>query len=337
MIEANFGIPKDQRQDPNHPEYQYLDLLDEIMTEGKDKGSLSSGERLRYVLGRTYHYDLSQGFPLLTTKDVFWKGVRVELEWFLKGDTNIRFLVQNGVHIWDGDAYKVYKRKMDKGGEPKLNIEDFAAKVSEDEEFAMAHGNLGPIYGAQWHRWKRPDGKEIDQLEWITDKLKAEPHRKHLVFSAWNPANIYEMAPSEADEMALVPCHMISQVDVSEEGELSLMMTQRSCDMFLGVPFNIASYALFTHILAEVAGLKPGTFVHTLNNTHVYHSHFDAVKEQLQRQPLPFPTLQLQKPLSRVEDFKWQDAKVLGYKHHNKISADLITVGGTSGRIKRRS
>lgn len=320
-----------------HPEYQYLDLLHEIIENGEDKGSLSSGERLRYVLGVTHHYDLSQGFPLLTTKDVFWKGVRVELEWFLKGDTNIKFLVDNGVHIWDGDCYKIYERKMKRNEVIALSREDFIARIEQDEEFAALYGNLGPVYGAQWRNWVRPDGKRVDQLEWNVDKLRNEPYRKHLVFSAWNPANIYEMAPSEDEEMALVPCHMICQIDVSEDGKLSLMMTQRSCDMFLGVPFNIASYALLTHIFAEIGGFKPGKFIHTLNNAHIYHEHFDAVREQLKREPRPFPTLKFTRKITNINDFHWQDARIVNYQHHEKIPARLITVGGTSGRVERRT
>nr|AIA18691.1 Thymidylate synthase [uncultured bacterium] len=322
-----------------HPEYQYLDLLGEIKDKGRDKGSLSSGQAIRYVLGRTHHYDLqTEGFPLLTTKDVFWKGVRVELEWFLKGDTHIKFLVDNNVTIWNGDVFeKKYQPAVKKGLTPNLDRKDFDAKLKEDEEFLMRWGDAGPIYGHQWRRWKRPDGVEVDQLEWIVEKLRKEPHRKHLVFTAWNPANIYEMAASEEDEMALVPCHMISQVDVSSDGELSLMMTQRSCDMFLGVPFNIASYALFTHLLAESAGLKPGTFVHTLNNTHLYHKHFAAADLQRTRTPYPFPKLEFRRKVSEPWDFKWQDAKVVDYKHHPKIEEELITVGGKSGRIARRS
>lgn len=327
----------DNRLNPNHPEYQYLDMMHEIIDKGKDKGSLSSGERLRYLLVRPNYYDLKQGFPLLTTKDVFWKGVRVELDWFLKGDTNIKFLVNNGVNIWNGDAYKVYKRKMAKGGVPNLNIDDYVQKVKEDEEFAIRFGDLGPIYGRQWRKWLRPDGKEVDQLDWIVDKLRNEPQRKHLVFSAWNPSNIYEMAPSEDDEMALVPCHMITQVDVSEENELSVMMTQRSCDTFLGVPFNIASYALLTHLLARASGLKPDQTIITFNNVHVYHKHFDAAREQLKRTPYPFPELELSEKVSGINDFSWQDAKLKGYQHHPKINAELVVVGGTSGRIARRS
>lgn len=321
-----------------HPEYQYLDLLGEIIETGRDKGSLTANERLRYVNGRTHRYDLSEGFPLLTTKDVFWKGVRVELQWLLSGDTNVRFLVKNGVHIWDGDAFKHgYQKAMEAGEETKLSKEDFGQKLAEDDDFCERWGDLGPVYGKQWRRWLRPDGKEIDQLDWLIDKLKYEPQRKHLVFSAWNVANVYEMAPSPEEEMALVPCHMMSQLDVSEDGVLDLMMVQRSCDMFLGVPFNIASYALFTHLFAELSGLKVGEFIHEMHNTHVYHKHFEATKLQRTREPYPFPKLEFTKVPKNFDDFKWTDVKVVDYDHHPRIQAELITVGGTSGRIKRRT
>lgn len=315
-----------------HPEYNYLNLLDDIMTRGKDKGSLSSGERLRYLLGVTQHYPLQEGFPLLTTKDVFWKGVKHELLWFLKGDTNIKYLVDNGVHIWDGDAYKKYKSTIEAGKAPNLDKNDYIQRIKEDEEFARQFGGLGPVYGAQWRRWRAPEDRVIDQVGWITEKLRKEPFRKHIILTAWNPGDIYEMSTSEEEEMALPPCHMISQFDVSEEGELSLMLTQRSCDTFLGVPFNIASYALLTEMFAQVAGLKPGEFIHTYNNVHIYHKHFDAVRLQLTRQPYPLPQLKLNPNITEIDKFQYEDIEIVGYKHHPKIPAELITVGG---RVKR--
>lgn len=331
MVERKASIAPLNVKD-RHPEYQYLDLLREIKDHGEDKPSASSGERLRYVLGRTHHYDLSEGFPLLTTKDVFWKGVKHELLWFLKGDTNIKYLVDNGVHIWDGDAYKKYKKSIEADKAPNLSKDDYIQRITEDEEFAMQWGELGPVYGSQWRKWKTPDGREVDQIDWIMDKLTHEPYRKHLVFTAWNPSYIYEMAPSEEEEMALPPCHMISQIDVSESGELSLMMTQRSCDTFLGVPFNIASYSLLTEMFAHVAGLKPGWFIHTLNNVHIYHKHFAAVDEQLAREPYQFPKLVLDPNIGDIDKFTYDGIKVVGYKHHPAIKAELITVGG---RIKK--
>jgi|SRR3989344_69293 len=325
-------------KEQKHPEYQYLDLMGEIMETGRDKGSLTSGERVRYVNSRTHRYDLNEGFPLLTTKDVFWKGVRVELQWLLSGETNLRFMVKNGVHIWDADCYKYgYSKAMKEGTVPNLSKEDFGQKLAEDDDFCTQWGELGPVYGKQWRAWERPHAKPVDQLDLALEKLIKEPERKHNVFTAWNPANIYENAPSHEEEMALAPCHMLSQLDVSEDGVLDLIMVQRSCDMFLGVPFNIASYALMTHLFAEFSDLRVGEFIHEMHNTHVYHKHFEAAKLQRTREPFPFPKLEFTRIPKDFDDFKWTDAKVVDYKHHPAIKAEMVTVGGMSGRIKRRT
>lgn len=329
-------MERQARSNPDHPEYQYLDLLTELSgTDAKVKKSQSTGEQLAFKFGVLHKYDLDKGFPLLTTKDVFWKGVKHELIWFLRGDTNIRYLVNNGVGIWNKDAYKRYAKEAKSGKEPNLDLKDFISKVKEDEDFGQKWGELGPVYGSQWRRWKTSDGRKVDQLKWVVDKLRdpRERYRKHLVFTAWNPEYIYENAKSEDEEMALPPCHMLAQLDVyknekTNQDELSLSMNQRSCDLFLGVPFNIASYSLLTHMIAQVTGLKAKEFVHYMANAHVYKEHDQAVKEQITREPRPFPTLVLNPDVKELEDFKYEDIKIENYHPHPAIAAKMIAVGG---------
>ena len=257
---------------------QYLELLKDIMENGHDKED-RTGTGTRSVFGRSMRFDLSQGFPLLTTKRMFLKGVISELLWFVKGDTNIEFLHDNGVHIWD--------------------------------EWADENGNLGPIYGAQWRNW---DNFGIYQLKKLVEDIKNTPDSRRLIVSAWNPTQL--------DEMALPPCHMMYQCYV-QDGKLSLMMYQRSGDMFLGVPFNIASYALLTMMLAQVCGLEVGEYIHVLGDAHIYKNHFGQVKEQLSREPYPLPKMVLNPAVREIDGFTLKDFTLEGYQYHPAIKGKV--------------
>lgn len=248
-----------------HPEYQYLDLLKDILKNGVKKPVWGNpGVHIKSVFGRQIRFDLSKGFPLLTTKKVFMRGITHELIWFLRGDSNIKYLVDNGVHIWDEWGYERSKIK-------NLTQEQYIEKIKTDKKFAKKHGDLGPVYGVQWRRWMTQNKKIIDQLGWVIDKLKdpKQRFRKHLVVSAWNPAFIYEMAPSREKSVALPPCHTMFHFNVLGD-RLNLQLYQRSADIFLGVPFNIASYSLLLLMVSQVTGIPPGDFVHTFGDVHFY-------------------------------------------------------------------
>lgn len=309
-----------------HPEYQYLDLLEDIMKNGYEKKEFNSGIAIKSVFGRQIRFDLSQGFPLLTTKKVFLKGIIYELLWFLRGDSNIKYLVDNNIHIWDEWAYKNYKKSMEKGEAVEMDQESFIKKIAEDSNFANQWGDLGPVYGRQWRKWQASDGREIDQLGWAIEKTKKYPDRKHVIVSAWNPEYIYEMA-RPGQSMALPPCHTIFNINVTN-GKLSLLLFQRSADSFLGVPFNIASYSLLTMILAQVCGYQVGEFVHTFGDIHIYGNHYDQVLEQLKREPRPFPTMKINPEIKNIDDFKFEDFTLENYDPHPLIKGDITVVGG---------
>jgi len=313
--------------DKNHSEYQYLNLLQDILDNGTWKISHSTGVKLKSVFGRQMHFDLSKGFPLLTTKKTFLRGIIHELIWFLSGSSNIKYLVNNNVHIWDDWAYKPYKKLMEKNRVKKLTLKQFISKASQDKKFMAKWGELGPVYGVQWRRWPTGDNREIDQLKWVLDKIKDVPQKKHYIVSAWNPAYIYEMAKKRTESMIIAPCHTFYHINISDN-KLSLQLYQRSADMFLGVPFNIASYALLTLMLAHVTGYKPGYFVHTFGDAHIYENHFDQVKEQLKRKPKPFPTMKINPKIKNIDDFKFKDFTIKNYQHHPPIKAKITVVGG---------
>jgi len=312
---------------PQHPEYQYLNLLKDILENGVVKNVHNTNAQIKSVFGRQIRFDLAQGFPLLTTKKVFWRGIVHELLWFLKGDSNIKYLVDNDIHIWDDWAYKPYAKSAERGEVPQLTKDEFAQKVKEDGEFAQKWGELGPVYGRQWRKWTTSDGREIDQIAWVIPKIKSHPDRKHYIVSAWNPEYIYEMAASPDKAMALPPCHTMYQFYIAKE-KLSLQLYQRSADMFLGVPFNIASYALLTHMIAHVTGYEPGEFVHTFGDVHIYSNHFDQVHEQLRREPRPLPVLRLNPEIKNIDEFTFDDITLEGYNPCPPIKGEITVVGG---------
>jgi thymidylate synthase len=259
----------------------YQDLMKKILEEGAPKSD-RTGTGTRSLFGAQLRFDLSEGFPLVTTKKVHLKSIVHELLWFLKGDTNIRYLKENGVSIWD--------------------------------EWADENGNLGPVYGAQWRSWKNADGKAIDQISSVIEQINKNPDSRRLIVSAWNVG--------ELDKMALAPCHAFFQFYVAE-GKLSCQLYQRSADFFLGVPFNIASYALLTMMIAQVCGLKCGDFVHTFGDLHLYSNHIEQAMLQLSREPKPLPTMKINPEVKSIFDFKFEDFVLENYDPHPAIKAPV--------------
>jgi thymidylate synthase len=310
-----------------HPEKQYLDLLQDILDNGQWKISHSTGVKLKSVFGRQIRFDLSKGFPLLTTKKTFWRGIVHELIWFLSGSSSIKYLIDNDVHIWDDWAYKPYKELMDKGKIKNLSLKKFIAKAKANKSFMKKWSDIGPVYGVQWRHWPAEGGRKIDQLKWAIDKIKEKPQKKHYVISAWNAGSIYEMAPTRAKSMVIAPCHTMFHINITGD-RLSLLLYQRSSDMFLGVPFNIASYALLTLILAHITGYKPGHFVHTFGDAHIYENHFNQVKEQLKRTPRKLPTVKINPKVESIDKLKFDDFKLSNYDPYPPIRAKITIVGG---------
>lgn len=309
-----------------HLEYQYLDLLQELIDKGAEQIDAGTGVKTYSLFGRQFRFDLSEEFPLLTTKKVFWKGVVHELYWFLSGQKNIKYLVDNNIHIWDDYPYRIYREKITEGVEPELTKEEFIEKIAKDEIFARMHGNLPYVYGDMWRHWPAKDGREIDQLKWIVETLRKDKSTHSALVNVWNPEYLYEMAkPKEACRFPV--CHNMWQVN-QNNGKLSLQLYQRSCDVFLGIPFNIASYALLTLILAKITGNQPGEFIHTLGDVHYYENHRDAIKEQLKRVPKPFPKIKLDPNINEIDDFKPESVELVGYESYPSIKAELSPTGG---------
>lgn len=284
---------------------QYLDLCRKILDEGVKKEDRTCTGTISYF-GYQMRFDLSEGFPLLTTKRVHLKSIIHELLWFIKGDTNIKYLVDNDVRIWNDWPYAAYEKSEEFQGE---TIEEFALKVKESDEFAEKWGRLGPVYGKQWR-----DFFGVDQLEWLINEIKTNPDSRRLIISAWNPAQI--------SQMALPPCHCFMQFYVVD-GKLSCQLYQRSADVFLGVPFNIASYSLFTMMIAQVCGLKPGTFVHTLGDAHIYNNLLEQVNKQLTREPRELPTMKINPEIKSIYDFKYEDFELENYNPHKGIKGKV--------------
>ena len=280
-----------------------------ILEHGEDRPD-RTGTGTRSVFGYQTHYDLREGFPLLTTKKMYLRPIAEELLWFIKGDTNIKYLVDRNVKIWNEWPYEDFKKSEDFNGE---TLEEFVEKIKNDDDFAKKHGNLGPVYGAQWRNF---NNEGTDQLVKLIDSLKNNPFSRRHIISAWNP--------SQVDEMALPPCHTLMQFYVSSDKKyLSCQLYQRSADTFLGVPFNIASYALLTCMLAQVCGYEPKEFIHTIGDAHIYKDHFDVVKTQIEREPLPLPHLVLNKDIDNLFDFKIEDIKLEGYQSHGPLKGKV--------------
>ncbi|MBP3565415.1 MAG: thymidylate synthase [Alistipes sp.] len=295
---------------------QYHDLLRRITSEGIVKGD-RTGTGTRSVFGHQMRFDLANGFPLLTTKKVFLKGIIHELLWFLAGDTNIKYLVDNGVHIWDNDAYRYYKELCAANNIAPIAMEEFLAASSTSAPSPIkgyAYGDLNHVYGYQWRSWPKPDGSSIDQIRQVIDTIKTNPNSRRMIVSAWNVA--------EVEDMALPPCHVLFQFYVAE-GRLSCQLYQRSADTFLGVPFNIASYALLTMMIAQECGLQAGEFVHTLGDTHLYLNHMEQVAEQLSREPRPLPRMLLNPDVKSVFDFRYEDFTLEDYNPYPAIKAPM--------------
>lgn len=289
---------------------QYLDLMRHIIEQGVKKED-RTGTGTVSVFGYQMRFDLSEGFPAVTTKKLHLKSIIHELLWFLQGDTNIRYLAQHGVRIWDDWPYASYKQSKAYKGE---TIREFAQQVAEDAAFAERWGNLGPVYGSQWRSWPKPNGEHLDQISQVVEQIKANPDSRRLIVSAWNVA--------EVEHMALPPCHAFFQFYVAG-GKLSCQLYQRSADVFLGVPFNIASYALLTMMVAQVCGLQAGDFVHTLGDAHLYTNHMEQVKLQLRREPRPLPHMKINPAVTSIFDFKFDDFELLNYDPHPGIKAPV--------------
>lgn len=310
---------------------QYLDLANKIMIEGTEKND-RTGVGTKSIFGHQMRFDLQKGFPLLTTKRVAFRLIKSELLWFLKGDTNIRYLLEENNHIWDEWAFEKYIKSEDYTGPDmtsfgirsqqddyfnkvyKKEMNAFTQKVLEDNEFAEKYGTLGNVYGAQWRSWPTTDGNTIDQIKNVINTIKNNPDSRRHIVTAWNPG--------EVDDMALPPCHALFQFYVAD-GKLSCQLYQRSGDVFLGVPFNIASYALLTHMIARETDLDVGEFVHTLGDAHIYSNHYDQVNEQLTRSPKSLPKLILNEEKSSVFDFDINDIKIENYEPHPAIKAPI--------------
>jgi len=273
----------------------YLDLCRYVLDNGNEKMDRTK-TGTKSVFGYQMRFDLSDGFPLLTTKRVHLKSIIHELLWFIKGDTNIKYLVDNDVRIWNEWPYEAFKKSSDYKGE---TMDEFVLKIKSDEGFAKKHGDLGPVYGAQWRNFNG-----VDQLQFILDEIKSNPNSRRMILSAWNPAEIHNMA--------LPPCHTLIQFYVND-GKLSLQLYQRSADIFLGVPFNIASYALLLMMVAQVTNLELGTFVHTLGDAHIYSNHFDQINTQLKRRPKPLPKMIINANVKSLFDFKFEDFTLVDY------------------------
>jgi thymidylate synthase len=259
----------------------YLDLIQTILVKGEDKGD-RTGTGTKSVFGHQMRFDLSEGFPMVTTKKLHLKSIVYELLWFLKGDTNVKYLQENGVRIWN--------------------------------EWADDNGDLGPVYGKQWRQWEAKDGTVIDQITEAVEMIKNNPNSRRIIVSAWNVG--------ELKEMALMPCHALFQFHVAN-GKLNCQLYQRSADVFLGVPFNIASYALLTHMMAQVCGLQAGTFVHTLGDAHLYNNHLEQANLQISRKPLQLPKLKLNPEIMQIDQFNFDDIEIIGYQHHEHIKAPI--------------
>lgn len=314
-----------------HPEFEYLNMCSHVLKNGNKKSD-RTGTGTISVFGYQMRFDLQKGFPLLTTKRIPFRLVASELLWFIKGDTNIRYLLQHNNNIWNEWAFKNWVESAEYQGPDMTDfglrsqqdesfrlqyeeeMEKFKEKILKDEEFSNKYGELGPVYGKQWRAWETINGKAIDQLQDLLQQIKMNPDSRRLILSSWSP----EFTP----QMALPPCHTLFQFYV-HEGKLSCQLYQRSGDIFLGVPFNIASYALLTHLIAHECGLEVGEFVHTLGDAHIYLNHIDQIETQLTREPRPFPILKINEKKRSLFDIEMEDLSIEGYNPHPAIKAPV--------------
>lgn len=312
-------------------EEAYLALGKTILEEGVNKGD-RTGTGTKSIFGHQMRFDLQKGFPLLTTKRIPFRLIKSELLWFIKGDTNIRYLLEQNNHIWDEWAFERYVKSAEYKGpdmtdfgrralvDEEFNeryqdeMAKFTDQILQDEAFAAQYGELGNVYGSQWRNWKTSQGETIDQLKEVIEMIQKTPDSRRLIVSAWNPEDV--------PNMALPPCHTLFQFYVAE-GKLNCQLYQRSADVFLGVPFNIASYALLTHLIAHETGLEVGEFVHTFGDAHLYVNHIEQMKEQLAREPRAFPTLKLNTDKKSIFDFEMEDIEISDYHPHPRIKAPI--------------
>ncbi|MER2040997.1 thymidylate synthase [Desemzia incerta] len=312
-------------------EEAYLALGKTILEEGVNKGD-RTGTGTKSIFGHQMRFDLQKGFPLLTTKRIPFRLIKSELLWFIKGDTNIRYLLEQNNHIWDEWAFERYIKSPDYTGPVmtdfgrralvdeefnqlyQVEMAKFTDQILKNETFAAQYGELGNVYGSQWRNWKSSQGETIDQLKEVIEMIQKNPDSRRLIVSAWNPEDV--------PNMALPPCHTLFQFYVAE-GKLNCQLYQRSADVFLGVPFNIASYALLTHLIAHETGLEVGEFVHTFGDAHLYVNHIEQMKEQLAREPRAFPTLKLNTDKKSIFDFEMEDIEISDYHPHPRIKAPI--------------
>ena len=322
----------------NELEQTYLNFLQYILDHGVKKED-RTGTGTISVFGYQMRYDLSKGFPLFTTKRVPFRLVASELLWFIKGDTNIRYLLQHNNHIWDEWAFKKWVESDEYEGPDMTDfgrrclvdeafnalyekeLKDFCQRVLTDDEFAEKYGDLGNVYGKQWRRWTDSEGNEIDQLKDVIEQIKNNPDSRRLIVNAWNPEDVIN-AGAKGSKSALPPCHVMFQFYVIE-GKLSCMLTQRSVDSLLGCPFNVASYALLTHLIAHECGLEVGEFIHSAGDAHIYLNHIEQVKEQLSREPRVLPTLKINPEKKSIFEIEMEDLAIEGYNPHPAIKAPI--------------
>ncbi len=305
---------------------EYLNLLQDVLDHGVKKDD-RTGTGTISVFGRQLRFNLADGYPLVTTKKMFTKAIIYELLWLLRGDTSIKFLVDHDVKIWNEWAYQVYLEKNNLTQKlPRYSdawtakLAEFVEKIKTDDAFAKEYGELGPIYGKQWRRWTDPNGKDIDQIQNVVDMIKNDPTSRRIIVSGWNVGEIFALIHDH--NHAPPPCHTLFQFMVVN-GTLSCQLYQRSADLFLGVPFNIASYSLLTMMMAQVTGLKPGEFIHTFGDAHIYSNHIDQVKEQLSREPRKLPTMKINPAVKSIFDFTFEDFTLEGYDPHPGIKAPI--------------
>ena len=310
----------------NTQEQQYLDLLQKIFDTGVDRMD-RTGVGTRSIFGHQMRFDLSKWFPLLTTKKVFLRGIIHELIWFLSGDTNIEYLVKNDVKIWNEWAFSKYLKKTGKDIELERYssqwdeaLNDFIENIKNDPAFSKEWGDLGPVYGKQWRAWETKKWNTIDQVQNALNTIVNDPYSRRNIISGWNVGEIEELVRDK--DTAPPPCHTLFQFYLAE-GKLSCQLYQRSADVFLGVPFNIASYALLTMMMAQVSGLEVGEFVHTFWDVHIYHNHIDQVREQLSREPRPFPAMKINPQVQDLFQFQFEDFTLEGYDPHPPIKAPI--------------